>query len=837
MTNQYVPDLTQLGAGDIARSADVNDRYENTVAGFDRLPVPKNGEQGFSAPVPVGTPVNADHAVTKNWAETAMSSQLALAEAEAIDAANSAAAALSSQNQAASSASSASTSAGTATTKAAEALASEGVATTKAGEASTSAANALASEQAADADRILAQTARTAAEAAYDSFDDRYLGPQAADPTLDNDGNALLTGALYFDTNSNNMKVYSGSQWLAAYIPPSNLTLQEVTNNGASTSQAVTFTGSVTASNASINLTNIGTTTSTTDAFMTLTAAGLVEKRTLGSLAFSSATFDNYQGWQLNGGTSTEAIGKNETVTFTGAGGTTVSNSGNTVTITSTDTNTTNFNVQANSGTAENISAGETINFTGSGGVSVTRAGNSFTIDGSSAGITDVVSDTTPQLGGQLDANGNTILMGINTITDAKVGQWDVAYGDKVNTVAFDTGTGILTLNRQDGGTVTKDLDGRYPLNNGTGATGTWAISISGNAATATSASSAPFNGLTGKTSGTGTYTTSGAFNAPLITTDKINARSTTQLVLNAGESDTYDSGQTGEAIYLNAENGVQVVSSPDNWVSGWAGRKTAVINDSSGNSSFPGNISVTGTVDGRDVAADGTKLDGIAAGAQVNVGTNLGQSRTGSSFTVTSSTGSNVNLPAATTTLWGVMTDEDKTKLDGIAAGATNTAAPAITSNGSTPSLASGITAAEVRSLIGAGTSSTTGTVTSVTGGNGLTGSVTTSGSLAVGAGAGMHVNANDVALYSSVTAGGSTTLADEAFRTVTSAGQTITLPASPAAGDTVYISNGNSTNTTVARNGSNISGLAENMIIDVANIGITLVYSGNATQGWRLM
>ena len=41
---------------------------------------------------------------------------------------------------------------------------------------------------------------------------------------------------------------------------------------------------------------------------------------------------------------------------------------------------------------------------------------------------------------------------------------------------------------------------------------------------------------------------------------------------------------------------------------------------------------------------------------------------------------------------------------------GATNTADLAITTNGSTPSLASGITAAEVRSLIGAGTSSFSG-------------------------------------------------------------------------------------------------------------------------------
>ena len=43
--------------------------------------------------------------------------------------------------------------------------------------------------------------------------------------------------------------------------------------------------------------------------------------------------------------------------------------------------------------------------------------------------INDLVDDTTPQLGGTLDANGNTIDMGTNIITDTKVGQWDTAYG------------------------------------------------------------------------------------------------------------------------------------------------------------------------------------------------------------------------------------------------------------------------------------------------------------------------------------------------------------------------------------------------------------------------
>jgi len=53
-----------------------------------------------------------------------------------------------------------------------------------------------------------AETAKVAAEAVYDLFDDAYLGAYATDPTLDNDGNALADGALFFDTTSNVVKVY-----------------------------------------------------------------------------------------------------------------------------------------------------------------------------------------------------------------------------------------------------------------------------------------------------------------------------------------------------------------------------------------------------------------------------------------------------------------------------------------------------------------------------------------------------------------------------------------------------------------------------------------------------
>jgi hypothetical protein len=80
-----------------------------------------------------------------------------------------------------------------------------------------------------------------------------------------------------------------------------------------------------------------------------------------------------------------------------------------------------------------------------------------------------------------------------------------------------------------------------------------------------------------------------------------------------------------------------------------------------------------TASAPGHMTAADKTKLDGIASGAQVNVGTNLAQgTRTTTTVPVTSSTGDDATLEVATTLLAGVMSSADKSKLDGIATGAT---------------------------------------------------------------------------------------------------------------------------------------------------------------------
>jgi len=46
-----------------------------------------------------------------------------------------------------------------------------------------------------------------------DEFSDLYLGSKASDPTVDNDGDPLVTGAIYFNTTTNALKVYNGATW------------------------------------------------------------------------------------------------------------------------------------------------------------------------------------------------------------------------------------------------------------------------------------------------------------------------------------------------------------------------------------------------------------------------------------------------------------------------------------------------------------------------------------------------------------------------------------------------------------------------------------------------
>ena len=134
------------------------------------------------------------------------------------NAAASATSAASSASTATTQATNAATSASNASTSETNAATSETNAATSATNAASSATSAASSASSASSAQTAAESARDATLAAYDNFDDRYLGAKSSAPTVDNDGNALVAGALYFDTVAEAMYVYTGSSWVAAYV-------------------------------------------------------------------------------------------------------------------------------------------------------------------------------------------------------------------------------------------------------------------------------------------------------------------------------------------------------------------------------------------------------------------------------------------------------------------------------------------------------------------------------------------------------------------------------------------------------------------------------------------
>ena len=105
------------------------------------------------------------------------------------------------------------------------AAASASAAATQASNAATSATAAAASATTATAQATTATSqataaaaSATAAAASADAFDDTYLGAKSSAPSVDNDGDALTAGDLYFNTSTNVMNVYTGSAWIAAAV-------------------------------------------------------------------------------------------------------------------------------------------------------------------------------------------------------------------------------------------------------------------------------------------------------------------------------------------------------------------------------------------------------------------------------------------------------------------------------------------------------------------------------------------------------------------------------------------------------------------------------------------
>lgn len=201
MTNQYVPNATDLLAGELARASDINLRYSYVVSGFDKLPTPLSGGGGFSVPVPVGEPTQASHAATKNYADTTV---VSTAQAAAVPAAQTAALAAVAP-EVTNAANSATAAANSATAAAADATAASNHAATSLGHANTSSTHAATSLTHANT----SSTQAANAAATLTSFQAIYLGEHASAPSTSGVGE----GSLYWDSTQNQLYVLDSGSW------------------------------------------------------------------------------------------------------------------------------------------------------------------------------------------------------------------------------------------------------------------------------------------------------------------------------------------------------------------------------------------------------------------------------------------------------------------------------------------------------------------------------------------------------------------------------------------------------------------------------------------------
>jgi hypothetical protein len=195
----------------------------------------------------------ASSASSASGSASTASTQASNASTSATNAAASASSASSSATSASGSASTATTQASNASTSATNAANSAtsasgfaSSASTQAGNAATSASNASTSATNAATSASAAATSATNAANSYDAFDDRYLGSKSSNPALDNDGNALLTGALYWNTTDSQLYVYTGSAWAQAYFAAAGAVSSFNTRTGAVTLTLTDVTNALT---------------------------------------------------------------------------------------------------------------------------------------------------------------------------------------------------------------------------------------------------------------------------------------------------------------------------------------------------------------------------------------------------------------------------------------------------------------------------------------------------------------------------------------------------------------------------------------------------------------
>ncbi len=322
--------------------------------------------------------------------------------------------------------------------------------------------------------------------------------------------------------------------------------------------------------------------------------------------------------------------------------------------------------------------------------------------------------DTTVSLGtgGRLfDHSGSAGIKGQILSTTGTTVEWvddKTGTNNYVSGISFNTTSGVLTLTRSGLANLTVDLDGRY----------------------LTSASNFYLNGIT-KSGNTLTFSVSGATNQTY--TYGSNAFNSSTIyaepgIFSGGGTPTLASGVTGAEV--RSLIGAGTGSGTSNLVIGTTST-TAMAGNTTTITSAQATAIVNNTKKVTDSGIPAVLSNGTTP--SLNTGISAAEMRSligagtgnGSSNLVIGTTSTTAMAGNTTTITSGQASDISKNSLK-----VSDTGVPAILSNGTTPSLNSGISAAEVRTLIGAGTSSSSG-VTSVATGN--TNTLTKSGTTSV--------------------------------------------------------------------------------------------------------
>ena len=478
------------------------------------------------------------------------------------------------------------------------------------------------------------------------------------------------------------------------------------------------------------------------------------------TITFNAAGSGTMSSWVLTADSGgTESITNGETVDIAGGTNITTSRSGATVTITNGITN----NNQLTNGAGYITSA--SLPSVGNGTLSMAT---STGLDGSASFTANQSGNTTftvsldlseITLGAGLDAGATSLSLDLSEFTDMTASMTSTdefivldsgaerrkAAGEIGNAIFSNTAGYITSASIPSVGNGTLSITG----SSGISGSGSFTANQSGNTSVSLTnsdkgSSQNIYKNFTADSGGTASANSNN---------DTIDIAGGTNIsTARSGDTITVNNGITNNNQLSNGAGYITSASLPtvNNATitfaagTGLTGGGTITTNQSN-NETVTFNASGSGTMSNWNLTADSGGTAQIDNGETVDIigGTNITTSRSGNNVTVTNGITNNnqlTNGAGYTTNVGDITAVNAGTGMSGGGSSGSvtlnctvvgDTGVPAILSNGSTPSLNSGITGAEVRSLIGAGTSSSSG-VTSVATGNGLTGgTITNTGTL----------------------------------------------------------------------------------------------------------